>query len=1202
MRYTRPVDGPSKKMDWSGPQREALTFEQSTMVRAVAGSGKTATLVELFTRLLLGEFSAKSAVPAHELAAITFTNLAAAEMHSRLRSSMAERLSEALKADKDDRTVRAAMAVLHQVRISTIHGLCRRLLTEHPLESGYDPQSRILEDREAAQLRGRILSATLHRSLDALDSHTRRWLHRIGLMADSQRSYSAVGWLSGILVNICQAGIEPGECRVLYESDRAAEQNFSDGFRQFFALREELLPGLHATKYKVAKDFLEQLSVSEAALQSAIEMQDWPSLAERFSQVAGAGLTEKGTVRARLPEPDRVLALCKQAEILTSLCWERVAAPTVMQIYDWLDQAYNELEAWKMANAAWEHQDLVLLARRLLQRNPEIQGEWRQRLQVLFVDEFQDTDPVQIDIILRLSGIKEESHGPRRRLFVVGDPRQAIYGFRGADFKSYLDFSESWEREKTGALLDFPHIRRSHPALVGFFNALMSHAYQSTGLDRRHHGSRPIKAARMDADLGPRAVWLRPSEDEDAWSDREWEAATIAQEIQTLLQSGRFAAKDIAVLMRTRRHLSHYERALARCGIPYAVHKGTGYHDGFEISDALNAWGVFLRPGDALSLAALLRSPMVGLDDPSLFALGQMRIEGEEAGVLHQGRWTDPEIQQRMLEACTSESRDELVHFFAWASPLWQARSSLTLAQILERVLESTDYFAWLLTDPQGPQRTANLKKLIESARAFERSGRLPAEWPDELEERISASLQDTQAALHEPKGQSATLATIHGAKGLEWKVVFMAGLDSEGRNSAKPGWDYLKELGVGVAAIDAKGIEHESYRLRAIREQRKQREREESLRLFYVGITRAEDWLYLSGCPPKRHGSNAGSWFRLVEDLAGDPAANGLLESRVVTDPGTIEAQRHPEWGNLGDRLRAVSMPVADLDATRPLAIPFTRPEPREKTVAVTALADRLFCARYAGWKRLGDQALPAAAEDEESRAPEIEAAVLGATESGRLIHAMLDAAELDADPDVRRQRMVARAMAQYGLAVERLTAKERERVEQLAGRAERWIEAASPEWQAQEVRPQREWPFLIQLDVATQPLLVRGVIDLWTLGPDGPQHLIDFKLAQPKEPGTTLHSYQLGVYAWALKHIQGSLPREIRIEYLVEPQQSVSVDARETVALLDSSEFQSMLAGEPQSSDDEGILALTGRDGSWCAAKKCPHFTRCHGFSPPA
>ena len=442
----------------------------------------------------------------------------------------------------------------------------------------------------------------------------------------------------------------------------------------------------------------------------------------------------------------------------------------------------------KQANAL-DFDDLIMTTVELLQVFPDVAEHYRRRFRHVLVDEYQDTNHAQYTLVRELCAASTEVGGPApAELCVVGDADQSIYAFRGADIRNIVEFEKDFP-DATVVLLEQNY--RSTQTILTAANAVIA----------KNEG-RKDKRLWTDAGDGTKIVGYVADNEHD-------EAAFVAQEVDRLADEHDVQPHDVAVFYRTNAQSRVFEEVFVRVGLPYRVVGGVRFYERKEVRDALAYLRVLVNPADTVSLRRILNTPRRGIGDRAEECLTRF-AERERIGFA-EALTRCPEVRDlatRSAKAITdfTDLMDELRTLVLGGMPP---------AEVIEAVLDRTGYLTELAasTDPQDESRVENLSELVGVAREF--SERVPDGGTAEFMEQVSLVADADQIPDADGTGGVVTLMTLHAAKGLEYPVVFVTGLE----DGVFP---HLRTLGDPV-------------------------ELQEERRLAYVGITRARDRLYLS-------------------------------------------------------------------------------------------------------------------------------------------------------------------------------------------------------------------------------------------------------------------------------------------------------------------------------------------------------------------
>jgi len=797
-----------------------VTRGQDVVVTAGAGAGKTRTLVARYLSLLAEE------IPLRSIVAITFTRKAAREMRNRVRRAVRDYLEYGLTPAErefwDD-----VYAGLDAARIGTIHQLCAEVLRAHPAEAAVDPRFAVIDEAQAALLQGQAVDEALTwaagdevgaRLFSLLGERTLRnvLLDLLAWRLDAEEAFAALpedvlGHWREALERARRQALDAlmadarwrRHVEVLRENvplkadDRMAEQR-----------RDALVAVEGAGSVASAGEAVRCLAAVGAINLRGGSQTAWPDGKEQKEEVKEAlrGLRElwrerEGLLTLALNELDE-----KLAGALPAL---ETAYHRVLGAYDGLKEERQALDFDDL-----ERQALILLA------DGTIRCRWRSEVQAILVDEYQDTNARQRDLVNALNG--------GGRLFIVGDAKQSIYRFRGADVTV---FRRERQRvvEDGGAPVTLSHTYRAHRALVADLNALLAPVLGEEDVNQpwREPFARldPVRET-PDLPLDPPYVTLHLTVGSKADGALKRAAAALAGVLREMAEKG-LSYGDVAVLCRASTSFADYEDAFDKAGIPYLTVAGRGFYERPEIRDLLNALAAVADPTDDLALAGLLRSPVFAFSDDALWDL-----QPAEPGT----SW---------WEALRAEGGRKA----AWAADvvgrLHAQAGRLPVADLLKAFLDETDYRAALQQAGQ-PRAARNVDKLLAGAHA---SGIVSAgEFLEYVENLRTGRAREGEA---QATGEGAVrIMSVHAAKGLEFPVVVLGDVNYGGPRG-RDGLLLHDALGVLLPLRndeeDGAAEQPAIYRLAAMEEALQ--EAAEQDRLLYVAATRAEDLLILNGC-----------------------------------------------------------------------------------------------------------------------------------------------------------------------------------------------------------------------------------------------------------------------------------------------------------------------------------------------------------------
>ncbi|MFI4985902.1 MAG: double-strand break repair helicase AddA [Alphaproteobacteria bacterium] len=967
-------------------QRLAADPAASVWVAASAGTGKTTVLTNRVLSLLL------AGTPPGRILCLTFTKAAAAEMANRIARELGEwatisdpllakRLSELGDATPAGDMLERARRLFAQVvdapeglRIATIHAFCQSLLRRFPLEAGLVPHFEVLDERSAAELmeraRDEVLleaqpeaDAALAAALAEVTSHVSEDDFR-ALMAELANERGRVARA------LAKAGGVEAATKALYRRLGLAAGESAVEVREKASADESLaLSALHAAAAALA-----QGSAADRERGAAITTWLASSPAERARQFAAyvsQFLTKDGALRSTLAtkavreaSPGAETTLRAEATRLAAVVERLKAAITAKASAALLRLGGAVLAAYeghKGHQGFLDYDDLILSTQQLLARRGAAWVLYKldQGLDHILIDEAQDTNPDQWRVIAQLAEEFFAGEGARevvRTVFAVGDAKQSIFSFQRADPAAFEAMRQHFaaqvaatEREWRSIALEVSF--RSTPAVLRAVDAVFSRPEAADGVvaageEVRHFANREGRAGLVELwpavaprERAERAPWSLPVGRERADSPPARLAALIAARIRRWTREGELLpsrgrpihAGDVMVLVRRRTvFVEELVRALKAAQVPVAGVDRMVLTDQIAVMDLLALARFLLLPEDDLTLACVLKSPLVGLSEEQLFELAYAR---GDASLWH-------ELASRA---------DEDAAF---------AAAHAYLADLLRRVDFTPPYelFAEVLGSKGRPEERSGLKRML---------ARLGPEAQEPLEEFLALALAYERAHVPSLEGflhwvrsgeaeikrdpeasarDEVRIMTVHGAKGLEAPIVILPDTLQAPRKSPRLLWLDGGEAGF----LWPPRREHEEAFAARLREAAKRKRDEEYRRLLYVAMTRAQDRLYVCGW---RGRSEMGerNWYGLVRaglegiaepfvfDCTGEIAEGWSGEGLRLRSPqevGPEEEKRHGGYPSLAEPLPAWAraLPAREPVPARPLAP--SRPAEEEPAV----------------------------------------------------------------------------------------------------------------------------------------------------------------------------------------------------------------------------------------------------------------------------
>ncbi len=801
------------------------SLDESLIVEASAGTGKTTVLVKRLVEVL-----ASGRASIERIAAVTFTNKAAGEMKLRLREELDQQRQVAEGTRRA--ALEKALEHLEEASIGTIHSFCAQILRERPVEAGVDPGFEELTEQESGRLYRRAFRAWLEKRLDQDSPGLRRAFARL-----SWRD----GWEdSSALDQLQRAGWKLVEWRD-YPAPWRRDEFAREAEIDTLARMTRDVAALSSRPRRVTDDLFR-------GLEPARGLAAWMEQAEALGQTAGA--RDYDALEGRLLKLGRDLRrftrkgsgeygggvareelLAQREEILRWIEEFRVRADADLaaMLRAEMQGLLEEYEERKRRQGKLDFVDLLCCVRDLLRDQVDVRHYLQRHFTHLFVDEFQDTDPLQVEILMLLA--EDDAGG---KLFLVGDPKQSIYKFRRADLRTYQDVKETLDSRGVG-FVTLTRSYRSVPNIQQFVNAAFE-TEMNGSVEDGHAGWAPLERDREEIPGRPSVIALpvpkpyktRLAKEALAQSLPEAIAAFVAWMVSDECTWG-YRERDIAVLFRKRNYgkidlTREVVRALEARGVPHLLAGSKSFHRREEVETLRAALTAIEWPDDELNVFATLKGSLFAIADEALLLYRQgygrlYPLHTEQAG--------EPSRFAEIGEAL------ELL------KKLHRGRNYRPFAATVNELLEATRAHAGFLLRPGGQQILANVARVADLARTYETSGGISFRgFVEELAAQADRE-EAAEAPVLEEDSDGIRLMTVHSAKGLEFKVVILA---DPMTSLARSGPEQFVDGDRKLCATELLGCSPWELREHAFEEAR--RERAEGVRVAYVAATRARDLL----------------------------------------------------------------------------------------------------------------------------------------------------------------------------------------------------------------------------------------------------------------------------------------------------------------------------------------------------------------------
>ena len=918
------------------------TLHDSLLVEAAAGTGKTTSMVGRMTALLR-----TGTATIDQLAAMTFTVKAAG--HLRVKFSAALQAAAEASTGEDRARLLSALEEIDRCFIGTVHSFCATLLRERPVEAGVAPDFTVLEGDEEEALRGRVFHSTLRNSALDTDTPLRRALDLAPAMA-----------LRDAYDTLCE---QPD---VYFPAEPVPEPDLTDAYHRLRDFTMHFLQGPAPTEGTGREEDDLQRALRNTAKQLRDDVPGTADIVRLLTPFrSGKKLVKQRCWKdsdfdAKEEVQPAVDAFADEVVLPSLRAWQEFCYAPLLQASGGIHDLFVKE---KSRRGLLGNGDLLLRARDMLRDYPDVRQEMQQRYRCLLVDEFQDTDPVQAEIMLFLTGtdMRERSWRALRprpgSLFVVGDPRQSIYRFRRADITVYNEVArllESAGRPRLHLHSSF----RSLPSICDWVNARFHEVFPALASDAQAADA-PLTAVRSE-DGTLSGVYGFPVQYERLNRPAEMlatESAAIARWIDAAIRNEtRIAvrndtgeetvrpirASDILLLTPTNASINAFAEALEAEGRHATIAGGYALRDRETILPLMHILHALADPLDETSVVAFLRGPFCGADDA---ALADYRSRG--------GRFT-------FFSVVLKEGDQRILDGLAFIKGKVRLLRSVPPAAVVGSVFEELGLLAWTSTMDRGNLRAGTLQRVLEFVQQASARGHALAAIVQQLDAAMSGSQVDGMALL--PEEDAVRIMNVHKAKGLEAPVVILARhlLKKQGEERETVCVDRRADHATGMMRVmqrfDGKGsIEIARAPGWEQAMQREQRFLEaEHERLQYVAATRAASVLVVSR--RVNDSQTPDTWDVLLPGIDRDvpelhpadvndakPASIGTDDAPLAVSLDDIDALRSEAEVKSYAMLSPSRMHPPTTERTQPDSTP-----PREPSQGETA-------ARHSGGKEFG-------------------------------------------------------------------------------------------------------------------------------------------------------------------------------------------------------------------------------------------------------
>ncbi len=860
-----------RPQDYASRRKAELCFTSNIVIEAGAGMGKTTSLIKRLCYLILGE-----QIPPQSIVAVSFTEKASGEIKTKLVNALTKTQAALEQKNIDDeitltvldilskknpakneaeikkilrKTLQEAFDNIERAQISTIHSFCLKILRAYPLEAGAAPSCEVTSDGARENLFDKYWASFLEEELAENAQNAALW--KVLLQDFSLEDLKSFAYT---LTSPFMETYRPDD------NLDVLRPYFQDIAREALDLSSRY-PILRGTNRKAESAMLQ----AHKDLLAAAQKTDEAALAQTISaQNAEEEITSLGACPTNWDKED-----FERAKNIFELSQNLKSQKQIL-----IQKAFGVLRSFAQAFKSTmskenmlSYDDIIYKTKVLVERNKIVRSELKQTYRSFLIDEFQDTDPAQGEIMLMLCEKQNTFASSWRdiqfeegKLCVVGDPKQSIYRFRGADICAYQQFTDNL-LEKGAQKVEYTSNFRSTPQIIDFVNAFGAKAINEIkNVQPRYL---PLKSeADFNGPLPQITAFAAPSQetenrtkarkadakngDENAEAFRQNQAQYIAKWIEqnvsktTLNDGSKMRFKDIMILLRNQTYLNIYTDALKRFNIPYTVEETKNFFRAQEVLDLVNILQAVNDTRDKTALLGVLRSPFALLKDEDILMLSQNNA-------LNIFAKTPPQI---------ARARE----IYAVLRELYEKAGRVSVQSLIKEIIFEKNFLSYSVLANPTAQTSANIFKFINLADEICSKGALTLnQFLFFLNKYAKEEEKEGESPLAEDNLDTVRLMTIHKAKGLEAPVVIAADLSAKSVQKNKPhfisGWQD-KLLGARCGNLFDASYAFLNYANR-------QHRAAEELRLLYVALSRPREILLLSGNLDAPEGSPAANLAR---------------------------------------------------------------------------------------------------------------------------------------------------------------------------------------------------------------------------------------------------------------------------------------------------------------------------------------------------
>lgn len=814
---------------FTGEQKAAVKdLDNDIVLGAGAGSGKTRVLVSRFIELLK-----QKRADVEEIMALTFTKKAAAEMQERIRKEIIDREERADNFNQKKYWYQQKLN-LNGAIISTFHSFAANILRQYPVISDVDPEFQVLEENEAAELLEEAINEVIEEGLNQENEN-------IIKLARSYNLYFLPDKLTSIYLEMRKDNLNVEEMIELTFNSLAADKKERERQKENLINQIEGLIKIFKTEGATGKtvEKMESLIARWPTLKPKIR--DVTDIEEDiFSDIIKIKEIIKGRLSSNLNSSAKEIKELLKSKEFKSFFIIAKAEEIIRPLTEVIQAIEKKYTAKKESNSYLDFFDLQDRLIKVLRKSPTLRDNLNEQFKYIMVDEFQDNNPIQEDIIELLGGSEDIN------IFLVGDPKQSIYRFRGADVRVFNRQKEVI-KDRQGAVYKLSKNFRSRPSILRFVNFLFAQILENDSeIDYQ-----PLTSFRKEEAEDIELNLIAEKEFEENLNSeelRELEAEYLAEKVARIIDNDNYLIKegdnkrkirpaDISYLFQALSNIELYENALLKRNISANVVNGRGFYEQQVVIDIINLIKVIENNYRDLELTGLLRSPFCGLNDNEIYRLNIKKDE-------HLWEYLKESSFTEVKEA----KRQALAKFIDNINKARGLKDVENPYNLIKKLIENCNYKEALKADNNYKQQWANLDKVLYQIKdLYQKRNCSLKEVLDFYQKNRENETREGQAELKSKEG-SVQLMSVHQAKGLEFPVVILPDIQRGLiHHNSIPDILIDQKKGLGIK------VKTNEYNLgtplyNQLKDLEKDLELYEKVRLLYVAMTRAEDKLILSG------------------------------------------------------------------------------------------------------------------------------------------------------------------------------------------------------------------------------------------------------------------------------------------------------------------------------------------------------------------